>query len=185
MPELDNGQPLILALDLATTAGWTRGVPGGDPTFGSIAFARGDDSDAEVFGRALRWLSTLLEPQPRPDMLVLEALLPAAAKITTNKLTRDRLAGLRGAILGVADCRGIRRIHEIAVGDVRAHFIGTRGMKRNVAKREVMRACRRLGWNVEDDHAGDACALWSYACSMIEPKLALRVSPLFQKGVAL
>jgi hypothetical protein len=175
----------ILALDLATEAGWCRGPLDGAPSFGTIAFARGDDTDQEIFGRALRWLSVLLEPQPRPEMLVLESLLPAAAAIPSNKKTRDRLAGLRAVILGVADCRRIRRIEEIAVGDVRHHFIGTRSMKRAAAKREVMRTCRRLGWNVEDDHQGDAGALWSYACSMLDPKLALRVSPLFQKGVAL
>jgi hypothetical protein len=175
----------ILAIDLATHAGWCRGRHDGAPGFGTIAFARGDDTDAEIFGAALIWLATLLEPMPRPELLVLEALLPAAAKIKTNKLTRDRLAGLRGVILGVAHCRGIKRIKEIEVGDVRAHFIGTRGMKRNAAKREVMRQCHRLGWGVVNDHEGDAAALWSYACSLIEPKLALRVSPLFQKGVAL
>jgi hypothetical protein len=175
----------ILAIDLATQAGFCRGPHDGAPSFGSISFARGDDSNADIFGAALIWLAALLEPQPRPDLLVLEALLPAAAKLKTNKLTRDRLAGLRGVILGVADCRHIRRIEEIAVGDVRAHFIGDRSLKRAAAKREVMRQCRRLGWFVEDDHQGDACALWSFACSMIEPKLALRVSPLFAKGIAL
>lgn len=174
----------VLGLDIATTAGWARGEPGGRPTFGAIAFkAAGGASDAAIFANALRFFSELMRDAPR--LLVLEALLPAAAKIKTNKATRDRLAGLRGVALAVAHCRGVHRIVEAEVADVRAHFIGARGFKRQQAKAEVMRTCRRLGWAVEDDNAGDACAVWSYGCGLVDPKSALRVSPLFQRGVAL
>ena len=38
-----------------------------------------------------------------------------------------------------------------------------------------------LGWNVTDNNDADAVACWSYACSLIDPKLALRGSPLFSK----
>ena len=136
-----------------------------------------------IFANALRCFSDLmLDP---PHLLVLEALLPAAAKVITNKATRDRLAGLRGVALGVANCRGVCNIIEAQVGDVRAHFISDRSLKRHKAKTEVMRHCRELGWAVEDDNQGDACAVWSYGCGLIDPRSALRVSPLFQRGVAL
>jgi hypothetical protein len=120
-----------------------------------------------------------------PTLLVIEALLPAAARVKTNKATRDRLAGLRAIALAVAHCRGVHRIVEAEVADVRAHFIGARILRRATAKIEVMRTCRRLGWDVEDDNAGDACAVWSFGCGLVDPRSALRVSPLFQRGVAL
>ena len=39
--------------------------------------------------------------------------------------------------------------------------------------------CKRLGWEVRNDNEGDACALWSYGCALIDPKLAMQVVPLF------
>ena len=176
---------LIVALDVATVCGFAIGEVGSVPRSGSVAFG-GGGNDRAVFAAALSWLSELLEPRPRPDWLILEALLPGGAmKGETQRVTRDRLAGLRGVMLAVASLRGIQRVSEASVGDVRSHFIGTRKLKRAAAKAEVLRTCRRLGWDAADDDAGDACALWSYAVSQVDPQHGIRVSPLFQKGVAL
>jgi hypothetical protein len=176
---------LILALDVATRCGFARGEVGAVPSSGSVAFG-GGGNDRAVFAAALSWLSELLEPRPRPDWVILEALLPGGAmKGETQRATRDRLAGLRGVMLAVAQCRGIKRVSEADVADVRSHFISTRKLKRAAAKAEVLRTCARLGWAVADDDAGDACALWSYACAQIDPTHGIRVSPLFQRGVAL
>jgi hypothetical protein len=38
-----------------------------------------------------------------------------------------------------------------------------------------------LGWQAVDNNAADALAAWSYACSIIDPTQALKVSPLFNK----
>jgi crossover junction endodeoxyribonuclease RuvC len=173
----------ILALDIATTCGFARGLVGGVPDSGSICFARSEaSSDNAIFGNALAWISQLLEPAPRPDILIVEEMLPPdAMKGKTSKAVRDRLAGLHGVIRGVAHLRGIYRIDEATVGTVRAHFIGDRTCKRTIAKRETIAVCERLGWPCADDNAADALALWSYACARIDPKLALQVSPLFRK----
>lgn len=172
----------ILAIDVATRTGWARGDAHGQPTAGSIRFGGLHASANAVFGNALKWISQLLEPQPRPDILMLEAMLPPGAKVGhTSRATRDRLAGLHGVIRGVAFLRGIPEIAEASVGDVRAHFIGTRGMKSEAAKRATLERCRRLDWLASDDNAADALALWSFATSLIDPKLALRVVPMFNR----
>jgi hypothetical protein len=174
---------LVLALDVATRTGFALGRVGEQPTFGSIRFGRSSTDDNVIFGAALDWTSRFLEPQPRPDLIVLEALLPPAAMGgRTTSAVRDRLAGLHGVIRAVASLRGVKKIEAHAVGDIRSHFIHDRKAKRDVAKRETMRRCLQLGWNPLDDNAGDALATWSYACSLIDPCLALRVVPLFMHG---
>jgi len=94
---------------------------------------------------------------------------------------RDRLCGLHSIMLGVASNSGVGEIVTASVGDVRNHFIGTRSLKRAQAKAAVVAKCEVLGWRVADDNQGDAAATWSYACSLIDPKLALRGSPLFNR----
>jgi hypothetical protein len=174
----------ILALDLATITGWARGRVGETPTSGSIRFGTREESDGCAFGHAIGWFSKLLEAEPRPDIIALEAMLPPGAKVgQTNSSTRDRLAGLHAIVRGVAHIRGAGEI-EIAcysVGDIRHHFIGQRGLRRTQAKQEIVTRCAMLGWRAVDNNAGDALAAWSFACSIIDPAQALKVSPLFNK----
>ena len=176
----------ILAIDLATKTGWCRGRIGELPEFGSINFgwgetkARAASSSDDVFASAMEWMTELLDPLP--DILILESMLPPEAmKNKTSRQVRDRLAGLHGIIRGVARRKGVGEITEAAVGDVRAHFTGMRGMKRDEAKRSVIDRCQGLGWDVANDNEADACALWSYACALIDPVTALSVVPLFNR----
>lgn len=177
----------VFAIDLATTCGFARGNVGAIPVAGSIRFGKPNASANAVFGNALRWISDALKPEPRPDIVIIEAMIPAAARLGgTSRAVRDRLSGLHGVIRGVAFLRGIQKIEEASVLDVRGHFIGVRGFKRDVAKREVLQRCRDLGWitqEANDNDAGDALALWSYACGLIKPETALQVSPLFNKAL--
>src|SRR5262249_28295699 len=150
----------------------------------SVCFAKSaDSSDNAIFANALAWFSTLLEPQPRPTMLMIEAMLPPEAmKGATSRMARDRLAGLHGIARAVAHLRGVYDIATVSVGDVRGHFIGQRGLKREAAKGAVIERCRALGWIAADDEdadAADALATWSFACGIVRPETALRVSPLF------
>lgn len=171
---------LILALDVATRTGFARGRIGEVPTSGSIRFGKAGVLDHVVFGEAIHWINaTLQEP---PDMLIIESMLsPLAMRNETSRAVRDRLAGLHGIVRGVAHLRGVGEIAEASVGDVRAHFIGDRTLPRDKAKRAVMERCKALGWHAVDDNAGDALALWSYACALIDPAWALQVSPLFNR----
>jgi hypothetical protein len=179
MPDVSD----ILALDVATRCGWARGPVANAPAqIGSVRFGNTDASNNAVFAHALQWISQLLEPQPRPTILILEALLPPTAKLGhTSKDVRDRLAGLHGVVRAVAHLRGIYDIAEYPVGDVRRHFLGDHLLKRDKAKFETLGRCRMLGWGAEDYDQADACALWSLAASLIDPTLALKLSPLFNK----
>jgi len=172
----------ILALDVATTTGWARGKLGEQPQAGSVRFGRADASNNAVFGHCLTWIAKLLEPQPRPDILVIESMLSPEAKAGfTSRDVRDRLAGLQGVVRAVAHLRGIYDISEAGVSQVRAHFIGYSNLKRNEAKRFVMMRCQQLGWQANDDNAGDALALWSFAAGTLDPEWALKLSPLFNR----
>jgi hypothetical protein len=175
----------ILALDIATTTGWARGLVGCDaPSTGSVRFRKSSQTGATdnmVFGACLSWISELLRPEPRPDILIVEAMLPPEAmKGETSRAVRDRLAGLHGVVRGVAHLRGIGEIAHAEVNAVRRHFLGE-SPKRERAKRETIERCKALGWRATDDNSADACALWSFGCSLIDPAQALRVSPLFNK----
>jgi hypothetical protein len=175
----------VLALDIATTCGFARGRIGETPSAGSVSFNKpGATSNTNnmVFGNALRWISELLQPQPRPDVVIMEAMLPPGAMLNhTSRAVRDRLAGLHGVMRGVAHLRGISQIAEASVGDVRAHFIFDRNAKREIAKRETMRQCVMMGWKAANDHEADALALWSFAASLIDPKQAMKVVPMFMR----
>jgi hypothetical protein len=171
----------ILALDLATRTGWARGIIGaGAPQSGTVQFGNSEASNNAVFAHALSWLSTKLEPKPRPDIVIVEAMLPPTAKVGhTSADSRDRLAGLHGIVRAVTYLRGIYEIHEAGVSTVRAHFIGASNLKRDEAKRQVMHRCRELGWAIDDHNAADALALWSFCASTIDPEFGISISPLF------
>lgn len=182
---MQKNNPLVLGLDVATCLGWARGhVDAVAPACGTIRFGNVRTSAAEIFGRAIRWAEAYIGGA-KPDILVLEGLLPPEAMHgETSRAVRDRLCGLHGIMLGIAHNSGVGEIVTASVGDVRMHFIGTRSLKRAQAKAEVMAKCEMLGWAVADDNQGDAAATWSYACALIDPKLALRGSPLFHRIVS-
>jgi crossover junction endodeoxyribonuclease RuvC len=187
MGEGSGGMIDILALDVATVCGFARGKVGEIPTSGSIRFDGGATrpTDNQVFGAALNWIVALFEQGPLPDVLIMEALLPPTAmKGETTTAVRDRLGGLHGIARGVAHRYGVGEISTVSVGAVRSHFIGDRSLRREAAKREVLYKCQALGWPAANFDAADACAVWHYACCLIDPKLALQVSPLFRRKVA-
>ena len=173
---------LVLALDIATTTGfaWNR-VDIAVPICGSIRFGNVRTPPAEIFGRAIAWADQYFRDL-KPDIVIVEALLPPQAMLgETSRQVRDRLCGLQAIMLGAAHNAGAGEIVTATVGDVRSHFIGTRVLKRAQAKAAVMDKCASLGWTVANDNEGDAAAAWSYATSLIDPRLALRGSPLFSR----
>ena len=180
-------QHLICAIDIATSCGVCYGVPDdSEPTIGSVRFGSdGANADA-VFCAALTWSQRFFAEHKFSSVAIEKMLPPEAMPGRTSRQVRDRLAGLQGIIRGAARAAGIFSIVVVDVGDVRSHFIGMRGGKREAAKLQVMQRCKLLGWPVENSDEADAAALWSFEASRLNPKLALRVSPLFgPKGVAL
>ena len=178
---------LILALDIATRTGFARGRVGELPVSGSINFGRDGSSrnrtDAAIFAAALRWLSQELQPEPRPDLVIMEAMLPPdAARGSTQR---------GGAPIGSPACRASSKASRTCAASARSRkpqsgisAVTSSAIDRSsalTAKRTVMERCRALGWECADDNAGDALALWSYACALIDPTWALQVSPLFNR----
>jgi hypothetical protein len=176
---------LVLALDVATTTGFAHGrADEATPTCGSIRFGNARTPPAEIFGRAIAWAGAFLD-DVKPDIVVVEALLSTEAmRGKTSRQVRDRLCGLQAIMLGVSHNVGVGEIVTATVGDIREHFINARGLKRDSAKATVMAKCTALGWTVANDNEGDAAAAWSYATALIDPRLALRGSPLFSRIVS-
>ena len=174
----------IAALDVATTCGFACGVLGEIPRAGSVRFGLiSRDPPEEVFAAAIEWAAAFFERE-RPDILMLEMMLPPQAMLNkTSRQVRDRLAGLHGIMLGCARRAGVGEFVHVSVGDIRRHFIGDGHLKRNAAKREVIRRCVQLGWRADDDNAADALAIWSYACALLDPTWGLRLTPLFNRVV--
>jgi crossover junction endodeoxyribonuclease RuvC len=176
---------IIFALDVASVTGWARGAIGEVPRCGSVRFASEGASHLAICGRAMEWAIDTLGPAPRPDVVAIEALLPPMVIRRKSNVDHDLLAELQGVMLGVCFLRGIYKVNRFAVGKVRAHFIDLSVCAKGEAKLHVIRKCRSLGWlETADDDAADACALWSYQCSLIDPQQSLRVSPLFNRKLS-
>jgi hypothetical protein len=171
----------ILALDIATTTGWARGPIGRDgPRCGSIRFGKAGASQLAICGHALEWAIETIKP-PLPDIVAIEDLLPPHVTRGKSNTDHDLLAHLHGIILGVCFMRGVYKVHKHPVMTVRRHFIDLSACAKGQGKRMVQDKCKSLGWLAEGDDAADAAACWSYACSLIDPEQAIRISPLFHR----
>jgi len=171
---------MVLGLDIATVTGFAYGrVNANRPTWGCKRMGSASAPSSEVFGVAMKWAREFFE-QVRPDVLMMEALLPPSAMpARTTRAVRDRLCGLNAIMMAVAHETGVGEIGCVEVNKIRDHFIYGHSLKRHLVKAAVIRKCKELDWHVSNDNEADACACWSYAVSMIDPKLALRGSPLF------
>ena len=166
----------IMALDLATTTGWCIGVPGGKPLYGSVTFST--SSHEATFAKAFAWMTEKCVFH-RPQIVVWENPLATSFKRgKTNVNTTTLLYGLPAVIGAAAYKRGIYDLRKADTKDVRQHFIGA-NPKREIAKKQVIKQCQRLGWDVANDNEADALATWNFMCSLIEPKLAMSPTPLF------
>ena len=184
---------LVLALDLATVSGFAVGQLGAAPCCGSKRLASKGASHAAIFGNAIEWLIEFTR-EHKPNVVAIEAPLSLGAIAKSrrggwgraqNADTNLLLNGLIAIAMGVAYARGIYNINLHPVTAIRSHFIDMNVCARGEAKLYTIRKCRSLGWLEEaDDDAADAAALWSLQCSLLDPRQALRVSPLFLRGVA-
>lgn len=163
----------ILALDIATNTGFAIGDPSmREPHFGSVRFGSRGASHAAIFAAALGWTSEQLLAW-RPDRLIYEE--PLQFRGDRSRGGNDELLhGLPAVIMAVAHLRGVFDVRKAPVKSIRMHFIG-KSPKRDLAKRATIAQCRTLGWQVADDNAADACALWSYACGLAQ--LEARLPP--------
>lgn len=174
---------IILALDLASVTGWCVGEPGGPPLHGWLRFASAGASHEAIFAAALKWTHEMITVHA-PNLIVWEAPMPTSFnRGTSNVNTTTLLYGLPAVVGAVAYQARVPRILKASTKDVRLHFIG-QNPKGHIGKKLVMRQCRVMGWEVDDDNEADALALWSFMCSLIAPELALRPTPLFGRGTS-
>ena len=157
---------IVVALDIATQTGIAVGSPGGKPKAWSVDLGKGRGEDAR-FSKALVLTHELIE-RYRPDLIAVEAAIG-------GKFASAFLIGVVACVRGVAANRGVP-VRSYTSGSVRKHCLGRALAKRDfpslkpaaatkAIKGEVIARCRLLGWEVADDNAADACALWDFACA--------------------
>lgn len=168
----------ILALDIATCTGFAFGKPGQTPRSGSIRLAKTGASNGEIGQGMLTWLVDFITVN-KPDMIYYEVPLDPRhmGKSTTFKTARI-LLGLPFLVETIAQARGIFKMREAGVQDVRKFFVG---QARPANKKEAVKArCRQLGWSAVDDNAADALGLWAFACAIEAPGSTIMTAPLFE-----
>jgi len=170
----------VLALDIATTTGFARGRIGDEPQCGSVRFSKPGASQLAICGRALEWAINLFKP-PLPDVVAIEGLLPPGALKQRSTQDHELLAHLHGVIMGVCFLRGVYKVEKHPLNSIRSHFLYGIPYAKGEAKEATVRKCKSLGWlETADDDAADACAVWSYQASLLDPEQVIRISPLFQ-----
>ena len=169
----------VLALDLATVTGWAYGAPGDVPTFGSIRFIKPGGSRAAAYRAFRAWLEGKWNVRDaQPDLIVYESSNVQFMGGKTNIDTIKLLIGLAEHLEEWA--HNNIDLREASVSQVRSHFLG-QNMKAAIAKPMTVERCRSLGWNVSNPDEADACALWDYQCCWLDPQVAVRSTPLFQR----
>ena len=175
-------KPLIFAFDLATLTGFACGRTDAKPAFGTWRLKDTEDDPDRAFGNLSCKLRDAIDFYGVPDFVVYEApILPgalrqepvsfdangvvASVKKTrhTNAKTTYLLVGLAAIAAGVPRCWNVvpKRVH---VAKARKSFLGI-GYPEN-PKIAVMRQCRLLGFDVKDDNAADALALWHHEAGL-------------------
>jgi hypothetical protein len=172
-----NARAPILALDIATRTGWAYGQPGSLPRSGSVAFAPPGSNNGVVARGLILWLIDFLAVSPVSKLYYEVPLDPRFMGKKTNFNTARVLIGLPLVAEGICEMRGVYRRREVSVQDVRQHFLGVR--RPPDPKAAVMARCRQLRWNPVDHNAGDALALWDFACAVEEPGAGIATTPLF------
>jgi hypothetical protein len=163
----------VLAIDAASISGFTFGATGDEPRFGSRCFT-GSNASGEVVARFSRFLRATIERE-RPDVIAYEApYVPTAWRSgpPLNARTVRRLLGLAEIIDAIAwDYR--LRCYQATAGEVCSYLTGKSNWGGRANKKAAtIASARRWGWAVNDDNAADACAVWAYAESIIDPVAA-------------
>jgi hypothetical protein len=169
----------VLALDLATVAGWALGKPGSTPKFGTMRFGKPGASRASIYRVFRTWMDGWSGPATTPDLIVYE--LPMQPLHMRGKTSIDTSKMLIGLAEHLEEwCFDVVELREATVGQVRSHFIG-QNLKSEFAKPATVERCQMLGWKVNNTDEADACALWDYQCGFLRPDLAHKTTPLFRR----
>lgn len=174
----------VLSLDLATRLGWAYGdVRSGEPVSGWWQLPKTGDELGPFASAYDQWLNAMLA-EARPGMVVFEAPLPPTAGRSTMA-TIQKLNGLCWHTEWACNKAGIQ-VTQVHGGTWKKHFVGDKvKVSKTVKPYPVTVRCHSLGWTaVDDDNEADALGIWSYACSVVAPGAALRLTPLFATAPA-
>ncbi len=166
--------PGVLALDLATVAGWAWGrVPERvmspleaaqarppAPLGGAHRISRAGASVGLFLSDAEDWLNELCD-QHGPVGLIYEK--PILDSFRTGFETALKLGSLAGLASMVACRRGIHVFEPVQPSTLKKHWTGSG----KADKPAMIAACRTRGWEPVDDNHADALALWDYAGAVI------------------
>lgn len=195
---------IITAFDLATATGVCDGAVGGKPRLWTWFLSDAGDGRPE----RLFCLATFLRKyfkQEACDGVIYEAPMPLGMlnshqprrNAMTGELESDKgfmlseanVAFARGAI-GVLECMCAefrKPVKAVRVQDARKSVLGwaTNSEKKTKinTKKRVVEDVKRLGVDAENDNECDAYIAWRFACSQLNPRLAVATMPLFM-GVA-
>lgn len=162
----------ILAIDCGTVLGWTCGPPGAEPEYGSHRVAAGGCAIGEFLDNYEQWLLRQVVDR-RPHCLIFEAPIMTSGKTSID--TARKLLCLAGITEKVGYQRRVPMVREAANPTVCKFFTGRgRWASSDEKKRITVEVCRRLGWDPPDHNSADGLALWSFACSLLAPKVKLR-----------
>jgi hypothetical protein len=163
----------ILAIDGAATAGFCLGGTGAEPRFGSRRFT-GSGASGEVVARFSRFLRQTIERE-QPDVLCYESpYFPMGFRKgpPANAKTLRRLLGLAEITDAIAwdyelEC------YQATAGEVTSYLTGKSNWGGRAQKKAAtIAAARAWGWAVNTDDEADACAVWAYAESILDPVAA-------------
>jgi hypothetical protein len=182
--------PIVLALDIAGRAtGACVGGAGRKPAFSTLHQVLDDGLE---FGRVgsnfRRWMVDMIMVH-KPEHIAFEApWMPMGDRNKSGKRSGMTSTRIPRLLIGLAFlAEQIAYEFEIECSEAepstcRKHFVG-HGRPEDPKKAVGMR-CALLGWNIHNDHEGDAGALWAYTQAMIDPYFSYQTTPLF-KGAQL
>lgn len=159
----------ILAIDQNTKSGIAEGLPGSAPRLETINFRRDEtDTVEDLYEAALFYFAERFRADP-PGLVAIERVVPpSAAQGNTNHATTLITLGIYAIVIGVVRCKSIP-LRIIAVQSWRKSFLGNGKLKGDVAKREAVKLCSRLGWSAPDHNAAEAAGIWNHICALEAP----------------
>jgi hypothetical protein len=177
---------IIAAFDLATITGVCDGPVGGKPRLFSWFLSDGGTSRPARLAHLRRFLVSYFDQEPCGSV-VYEAPIPigmlASKKDKRVMMSEANVAFARGAV-GVLEATCYehgKKVEALGVMDARSCVLGWRTNRTSEnTKKRVVREARMLGAKAaENDNETDAWVLWSYACALANPRLAVAMTPLF------
>ena len=161
---MDDG-PMIMTLDLATRFGFCIGRPGTMPVFGSDLFAPEKSSSGAIFAGVQKWTAENVQAY-NVNEIVYEAPLDPRHLKKTTRATILRLNGLPACVEGMAHLCKVFAVHEVPAATVRSYLHGKKVRKAD-AKKLVIDAVQKRGFDCDDPDAADAIAIWLYRCHIL------------------